>query len=199
MRNLSILFIIIPFLFTGCSGCSRSGRMRVISGSLPVDTGATVKGPVPAGGPGASGTPPGPAPAAGNAPSDASRTTVHMQKVDGVYKIPVKVDGSDMDFIFDTGAGMISISNVEASYLYKAGKLKDTDIVGQANFMDATGNISPGTIVILREISIGNRTIHDVRASVVNNAQAPLLFGQSALEKFGKISIDYAEGTISFE
>lgn len=188
MRNLSILFIIIPFLFTGCSGCSRSGRMRVISGSLPVDTGATIKGPVPS-----------QAPAATSSTAEGPRTTVHMQKVDGVYKIPVKVDGSDMDFIFDTGAGMISISNVEASYLYKAGKLKDTDIVGQANFMDATGNISPGTIVILREISIGNRTIHDVRASVVNNAQAPLLFGQSALEKFGKISIDYAEGTISFE
>jgi aspartyl protease family protein len=38
-----------------------------------------------------------------------------------------------------------------------------------------------------------------VQASVVHNLQAPLLLGQSALNKFGKISIDYNNGEITFE
>jgi aspartyl protease family protein len=130
---------------------------------------------------------------------DEGRTTVKMEKSNGVYKIPVTINGSEMYFIFDTGAGMISISTVEATFLYKQGKLSDDDIVGKADFLDANGNISSDVIIRLKEVTIGNRTIRNIDASVVGNAKAPLLFGQSALEKFGKISIDYSKGEISFE
>jgi aspartyl protease family protein len=51
----------------------------------------------------------------------------------------------------------------------------------------------------LKEVTIGNRTIYNINASVVDNSIAPLLFGQSALEQFGKISIDYNSNTITFE
>lgn len=129
----------------------------------------------------------------------AGKTVVKMKKENGVYNIPVTINGANMTFIFDTGAGLISISNVEASYLYKQGKLTSDDILGQANFKDANGDISVGTIIRLKEVSISNRTIYNVQASVVDNSVAPLLFGQSALEQFGKISIDYQTGTITFE
>lgn len=124
---------------------------------------------------------------------------IRMEKEDGVYKIPVKVNGTRMYFIFDTGAGLISISNVEASFLYRQGKLTNEDVLGKANFIDANGDISEGTIIMLKEINLGGRTIHNVQASVVDNAKAPLLLGQSALEKFGKVSIDYNRGEITFE
>jgi aspartyl protease family protein len=71
--------------------------------------------------------------------------------------------------------------------------------VGKADFLDANGNISEDAIIVLKEVTIGNRTIRNIQASVVGNAKAPLLFGQSVLEKFGKISIDYGKGEISFE
>jgi len=122
-----------------------------------------------------------------------------MEKHNGVYQIPVTINGSEMYFIFDTGAGMISISTVEATFLYKQGKLTDDDIIGKANFLDANGNISEDVLIRLKEVTIGNRKIRNIDASVVGNAKAPLLFGQSALEKFGKISIDYGRGEISFE
>lgn len=186
-------------LFSACSGCSKSGRIhrhyladtsrgRGSSDSLGRgsfrDSGASVG---PAVGPTVS------------SQSDEGRTTVKMQKHNGVYQIPVTIDGSEMYFIFDTGAGLISISTVEATFLYKQGKLTDDDVVGKADFLDANGNISSDVIVRLKEVTIGNRTIRNVDASVVANTKAPLLFGQSALEKFGKISIDYARGEISFE
>jgi aspartyl protease family protein len=190
-------------LCSGCSGCSRSGRLRAMSGKLPFDTSTASGAPAPAPAASASGAPAAGASGSGSGSAEAKpasgKTVVRMRKDEGVYKIPVKVNGTDMEFIFDTGAGMISISNVEASFMYKQGKLKDEDVVGQANFIDANGNISPGTIVTLREVSIGDRTIHDVQASVVNNSKAPLLFGQTAMERFGKISIDYNNETITLE
>ena len=124
---------------------------------------------------------------------------VSMEKIDGVYQIPVDIDGVPMHFIFDTGAGMISISETEAIFLYKQHKLSNDDISGSAQFSDANGNISEGTLIILKEVKIGNRTLENIQASVVGNLKAPLLIGQSALEKFGKVTIDYSRMEISFE
>lgn len=196
--NYYIVFVALCCcLFSACSGCSKSGRIRhrlVAADSLHGsdsfgrrsfrDSGASV-------GPAVGPTVP--------SQGDEGRTTVKMEKRNGVYQIPVTINGSEMYFIFDTGAGMISISTVEATFLYKQGKLSDDDVVGKADFLDANGNISQDVIIRLKEVTIGNRTIRNVDASVVGNAKAPLLFGQSALEKFGKISIDYSRGEISFE
>jgi aspartyl protease family protein len=190
----SVLFVAaVCCAFSACSGCSKSGRIHrrlsaandSVGGRLTRrDSGATV-------GPSSAPTVP--------AQSDVGRTVVKMEKRNGVYQIPVTINGSEMYFIFDTGAGLISISTVEATFLYKQGRLTDDDIVGKADFLDANGNISQDVIVRLKEVTIGNRTIRNVDASVVGNTKAPLLFGQSALEKFGKISIDYERGEISFE
>jgi aspartyl protease family protein len=125
--------------------------------------------------------------------------TIPMLKDGGVYRIPVYVNDVKMQFIFDTGAGMISISSTEAGFLYKQGTLTEDDFLGTANFMDANGDITPGVIVKLKTVQIGNRLLENVEASVVNNNKAPLLLGQSALSKFGKISIDYGKETLSFE
>ncbi|MCU0468737.1 MAG: retroviral-like aspartic protease family protein [Arcicella sp.] len=126
-------------------------------------------------------------------------TTVYMNEENGIYKIPVLVNGSKMDFIFDTGASLISISNTEAMFLYKQGTLTQDDFIGEINFQDANGDISPGTVVRLRTLQIGDRVLENVEASIVNNSVAPLLLGQSALAQFGKISIDYNRKTISFQ
>lgn len=127
------------------------------------------------------------------------KTIIKMTKKDGVYMIPVDINDVEMFFIFDTGAGLISISETEASFLYKQGKLTDEDFIGTANFVDANGDISEGTIIMLKSVKIGDRVLSNIEASVVHNMKAPLLFGQSALEKFGKISIDYNKGQIIFE
>lgn len=122
-----------------------------------------------------------------------------LQEGDGVYRIPVFINDVQMKFIFDTGAGMISMSATEARFLYKQGTLTDEDFIGTLNFSDANGDITPGMVVRLRTVKIGNKTLENIEASIVDNDKAPLLLGQSALEKFGKISIDYTKGTIAFE
>lgn len=122
-----------------------------------------------------------------------------MTKANSVYEIPTEINGVPMHFIFDTGAGLISISETEIQLLTKQGKFSEDDIAGKGSFVDANGDITEGTIVILKTVKIGDRTLTNVEAAVVHNLQAPLLMGQSALEQFGKISIDYKKEEITFE
>ncbi len=171
---IGLISIVVVVVFESCSGCSQSGLNNSKRNKSNIVT-------------------------QGDVSSRHGKTVLKMEKSNGVYLIPIEVNGVSMSFIFDTGAGLISISATEAAFLYKQGKLKDEDFIGKANFVDANGDISEGTIIILRTIKIGDRIISDIQASVVHNMVAPLLLGQSALEKFGKVSIDYSKNEITFE
>jgi len=127
------------------------------------------------------------------------KNIVTIEEESGVYWIPIEVNDVPMRFIFDTGASDITMSSAEAVFLYKQGKLKDDDFIGVQQYQIADGSISEGAVILLRSVKIGNKTLRNVKASVVDNMQAPLLLGQSALNKFGKISIDYQKKQIIFE
>jgi aspartyl protease family protein len=122
-----------------------------------------------------------------------------MEKEGGVYHVPCKINGMEMKFIFDTGASDITISLVEAMYLFKQGKLGVEDFIGIQEYQIADGSISEGTLIRLHTVEICSKKLTDVRASIVHSTQAPLLLGQSALAKFGKISLDYKKNEITFE
>ena len=121
---------------------------------------------------------------------------IEMRTDGGVYYVPVNINGVDMEFIFDTGASIVSLSTVEAAFLYKQGKLSNEDIVGEGQFVDATGHVSTNAIINLRDVTLGGTTIHDVKASVSESQQAPLLLGQTVLSRFGKVTIDYDRNRI---
>ena len=104
-----------------------------------------------------------------------------------------------MRFILDTGASLISISATEAGYMFKQGTITEADIVGQSRFKDANGDISPGDLIRLKSVQIGDRVLENVTANVVRSSKAPLLLGQSVLSKFGKISVDYRRNVVTFD
>lgn len=95
-----------------------------------------------------------------------------------------------LNFIFDTGASIVSLSQVEANFMLKNGYLKQDDFVGSGRFVDANGDITDRTIVNLRDVDFGGMKLNNVRASVVRNQKAPLLLGQSVLGCLGSIEID---------
>ena len=100
------------------------------------------------------------------------------------------INNLPLHFIFDTGASIISISDVEANFMIKNGYLSRKDVVGKHNFLTADGSISEGTILNLRNVNFGGLTLDNVQASVVKNQRAPLLLGQSVMQKLGRIEID---------
>jgi clan AA aspartic protease (TIGR02281 family) len=108
----------------------------------------------------------------------------------GVYEVPCTINDLPLKFIFDTGASTTTISSVEAAFMLKNGYLKESDIRGKEYYSTATGEIHEGTIIRLREIKIGEAVLRNVDASVTHSQQAPLLLGQSVMERFGTITID---------
>ena len=116
---------------------------------------------------------------------------VQMTKMySGIYEVACTINGLPLKFVFDTGASSVTISSVEAAFMLKNGYLTSDDIKGKEYFSTATGDIHEGTIIKLKEIKIGDAVLKNVEASVVQNQQAPLLLGQSVLERFGTITID---------
>lgn len=121
-----------------------------------------------------------------------------MEKLNGVYVMPCNINGLSLKFIFDTGAADVSISLKDALFMLKNGYLSDQDILGTEKYRFGNGVIEEGTKIILRNISIGNQiTLYNVQASVMNNMDAPLLLGQTALMKLGKIQFDYSNNTLT--
>ena len=126
-----------------------------------------------------------------------------------VYEIPFTKDSKSnlcnvkctinelpLYFIFDTGASDVSLSQVEATFMMKNGYVSNKDVVGNAYFSDAVGNVNVGTIINLKSVNFGGLKLTNVKASVVQNQKAPLLLGQSVLGRLGRIEIDNAKNVL---
>jgi clan AA aspartic protease (TIGR02281 family) len=117
----------------------------------------------------------------------------------GMYEIPCTINDLPLRFIFDTGASDITLSSVEAAFMLKNNYLNEYDFRDRRNYRTASGDIVEGTKVRLRKIKIGELELNNIEASIVHKQNAPLLFGQSALGKFIKITIDNKNNEIIFE
>jgi len=167
-------------MLTGCGGCSKSGLRERSNNSTDNSNNHTRSSEV-------------------STRDSKGKTIVKMENNNGVKYVWIEINGLKLKFIFDTGASSICISSAEATVLYRQGTLQKEDILDIQYFQDATGKVSAGTRINLRTVKIGNRVLKNIEAIVIDNNEAPLLFGQSALEKFGKISIDNKNNVIIFE
>lgn len=118
-----------------------------------------------------------------------SQMVIEMTKDGGVYKVPCVVNGLRLKFIFDTGASQVCISEAQAIMMLENDYLSLDDITGTSQSQVADGRIVDNTKIILKEIVIGDKRLTDVEAVVVHSQNAPLLLGQTAIEKLGKISL----------
>lgn len=111
----------------------------------------------------------------------------------------VKVNGVEMEMIFDTGASGVSLSLTEAIFLAKQGKLTKDDFLGSTNIQTANGEVSEGMVVNLKEVELAEGLVAtDVTAIIVGNLDAPLLLGNSALKDIGSFEIDDEAKVIRF-
>lgn len=122
--------------------------------------------------------------------SISARIALKMDSIAGVYQIPCYVNGVKMNFVFDTGASSVCISLTEALFLAKNGYLDKEDIIGTNQMMIADGNVMENMEVNLRSIDVAGIMLTDVKATIVGSLSAPLLLGQTALKRLGKIEIE---------
>ncbi len=118
-----------------------------------------------------------------------SQVSITMEETGGVYRIPCTVNGVKMKFIFDTGASAVSLSQTMADVLFDGGYLSEKDVFGTTQMMIADGSIVDVKVINLRDFEVGGFHLSNVRATIKKGQNVPLLMGQSAIEKLGRISI----------
>ena len=115
---------------------------------------------------------------------------IAFTRTGGVTQVPCTINGLPLHFVFDTGASDVTLSSVEALFMFKNGYLKPTDVIGRRAYLTASGDVVEGTSVRLRSVTFGGLTLDNVRASITHSQDAPLLLGQSVLSRLGKVEID---------
>lgn len=124
-----------------------------------------------------------------------------------IKTIHVKLNGANSyDAIFDTGCSNVLISNLEAYDMLKQGTLSPDDFVGEATSTIADGTVSVNAVINLREVTVIDtkgqaHTLHDIRATVIDNPEASILIGNSVIDNLAKKSytIDLSKHIIRFE
>lgn len=119
-----------------------------------------------------------------------SQIVIPMQQDNGVYRVQCKVNGAKMKMVFDTGASAVSLSLNIAQYLYDNDYISDSDILEQGQSQTADGRIVDHLKINIKDLEIGGQHIENVAAIVMANQNAPLLLGQSAIQKLGRIQIE---------
>ena len=118
------------------------------------------------------------------------QTIIQMEKDGGVYKIPCEINGLRLKLIFDTGASNVCISESIALMMLENGYIDKSDIKGKSSSVVADGRIVDNTVINIKSLKLGGISLSDVEAVVIHQQSAPLLLGQSAIQKLGKVSID---------
>jgi predicted aspartyl protease len=99
------------------------------------------------------------------------------------------------NFTVDSGASDVSVPADVALTLYGTGTLIDSDFLGTAAYMLADGSTIPSARFIIRALQVGNRTIHNVEASIAD-VNGPLLLGERFLTRFHSWSIDNSKNAL---
>lgn len=131
--------------------------------------------------------------------NDYEQNEVKLIKHGGVYEVPVILNNVlSIHFILDSGASDVSISPDVALTLIRTKTIRKNDWLPGIYYKFADGSSAKSTRFKLKSVKIGNKELTNVTCSIANSMEAPMLLGQSALQKLGRYSIDYKRMTITF-
>jgi tetratricopeptide (TPR) repeat protein len=121
----------------------------------------------------------------------ARQNEVQLTKSGGVYEVPVVLNGVlAIRMILDSGASDVSLSPDIAMTLYKTNTIAESDWLPGAYYTFADGSSAKSFRFRMRSLMIGDVELTNVACSISNSIHAPMLLGQTALQKLGKYSID---------
>jgi len=104
------------------------------------------------------------------------------------YKVKLNISGVESYFLLDTGASNIVIDRKIERELLLNGSIKREDYLDESSYIMANNETVVAQNINLREIKIGNYTVKNVKAAVIDGIS--LLCGQSFLDSFSKWEIN---------
>ena len=123
---------------------------------------------------------------------------IKLVEKDGVLYFPCKINGIQLDYIFDTGAGIVTMNDSIYRSMILKGLISSQDSLGKEKFQDASGNFQECITFNIQKIELGNMVLENVKGAVLFNKNSPLLFGQSALKHLGKYNLDIQNKMLEF-
>ncbi len=116
---------------------------------------------------------------------DAGGQIILPRGNDGHYYLSADVNGQNVDFVVDTGASQIVLTQADAQAV--GIDTNNLSYVGQANTANGTVHIAP---VRLEEIAVGSIVDTNVRAVVNGGQMDKSLLGMTYLQRFSKVEIE---------
>jgi hypothetical protein len=115
-----------------------------------------------------------------------------------VYYIPATLnDKIHLEFVIDSGAGIVYIPDYVFKKLKAAGSIHNSDILGQGKSKIANGTLVDTLFFNIRKLKIGKTILENIKGGVGSNGSS-ILLGQSALKKLEPWSIDTKRGVLKF-
>lgn len=140
---------------------------------------------------------------------------IELKKQGGVYLIKGNItrDGYNhtYDFVFDTGAALVSVPFSVVKLLYQQKIVTDADFNEKISLQTASGDLVSGMTFNIKELELKTTDGKSVRLfnveAVVKTdqiilesldlaAEPPILLGQSALSKLKKFELDYDQNLL---
>lgn len=123
---------------------------------------------------------------------------VKLEHDNNCYYINVKINGIPMKMLLDTGASNIVISSVEYVFLKKQNLISDTTM-HESKVIIANGDSVKCYSITLDDVTIGNKTIKNIKCIVMEQQDAPILLGMNVIKQLGNVSIDYDKNELIIE
>ncbi len=125
------------------------------------------------------------------ATGEGGGTMTVPQGMDGHYRLTLEVNGTPVDFVVDTGATDLVLSEGDAR---RVGI--DPDGLAYLSRAQTANGTVPMARVRLDEVRLGGLVDRDVGASVNGGEMRGSLLGMSYLSRFGRIAIENGELTL---
>ena len=116
----------------------------------------------------------------------------------GLITAPCVLNGYTVKFVYDSKL-RAQMSVDKALELLQQGAISKDDFRGEAEEILADGTIANRAIIVFKDFTIANETIHDIDIMVNTNLAHPLVIGRSVLSGFGEYSIDTNNKRIVFK
>ncbi len=104
---------------------------------------------------------------------------------DGHFYAELRVNGTPVKFLVDTGASMVVLTREDAQRIGL--RFSDGDFTGTAQTASGSVGLKP---VTLDRVSLGPLEANEVDAAIVQQGLGQSLLGQSWLKRIGKVTIE---------
>ncbi|HHN47816.1 MAG TPA: hypothetical protein ENN08_02600 [Bacteroidales bacterium] len=117
----------------------------------------------------------------------------------GEISVPCILNGYNLIFSLDTrDRNALRISLEQALRLLTEGAINRNDFEGDAERILGEGTITDRAVFNISELRIGNKTLENIKVTVIHRQTEPLVIGENVLKDYGELNIDRDKQQIIF-